>query len=46
MSKNFNKIKNHYDSGFWNENRVKNMVIKGHITEKEFEMIVGKKFEE
>lgn len=46
MSKNFEKVKSYYDSGLWNEIRVKNMVLKGVITEEEYEMIVGKKFEE
>ena len=42
----FEKIKRYYDSGFWSEDRVKNVVIVGAITEEEFELIVGKKFEE
>lgn len=46
MSKDFEKFKRYYDSGFWNEERVKNVAEKGAITEEEFEIIVGKKFEE
>ena len=46
MSKMYERIKSYYDSGLWNEIRVRNMVIKSIITEEEFEQIVGKKFEE
>lgn len=46
MSEKYKIIKTRYDTGFWNENRVRNMVINGIITEEEFEKIVGKKFEE
>ena len=37
----FNKIKTYYDTGLWNEARVKNMVIKGIITEEEYKEITG-----
>lgn len=40
-SKNFEKIKKYYDEGFWNEARVRNAVVKGYITEIEFQEIVG-----
>ena len=40
MSK-FEKVKKYYDSGFWNKKMVKNAVIKGWITEDEYEEIVG-----
>lgn len=46
MNKIYEKIKIYYDSGLWNEIRVRNMVIKGIITVEEFEMIIGKEFEE
>ena len=46
MSRMYEKIKSYYDSGLWNEIRVRNMVIKSIITKEEFEQIVGKKFEE
>ncbi len=46
MSKNFEKIKKYYDTGLWNEIRVKNMVIKSVITTKEYELIVGKEYKE
>ena len=46
MSKMYKKIKSYYDSGLWNETRVRNMVIKDIITAEEFETIVGKKYKE
>lgn len=42
----FDKIKSYYDSGLWNQIRVRNMVVKEIITEEEFEKIVDKKYEE
>ena len=42
MSKMYEKIKRYYDTGLWSEERVKNMVIKGIITEEEYVNIVGK----
>ena len=45
QSKMYNKIKTYYDSGLWNEVRVRNMVIKGIITEEEYSTIVGKDYE-
>lgn len=44
MSMIFEKIKRYYDSGLWNKVRVKNMVIKEVITEDEYELIVGEKY--
>ena len=46
MSKMYEKIKAYYDTGLWSEERVRNMVIKGVITEDEYISIVGKKYEE
>ena len=46
MSKIYNKIKSYYDSGLWSEVRVKNMVIKGIITEEEYKAIIGKEYKE
>lgn len=46
MSKMYDKIKSYYDSGLWSEERVKNMVIKGIITEEEYNDIIGKEYEE
>ena len=45
MSKMYNKIKMYYDAGLWSEVRVRNMVVKGVITEEEYKDIVGKKYE-
>lgn len=42
MSKMYEKIKKYYDTGFWSEGRVRNMVIKGIITEEEYKDIIGK----
>ena len=44
MSKNFEKIKGYYESGFWNKARVKNMVVKGNITKEEYKEIVGEEY--
>ena len=46
MSKMYEKIKEYYDSGFWSEVRVRNMVIKGIITEEEYKAIIGKEYKE
>ena len=46
MSNMYDKIKLYYDSGLWNEVRVRNMVVKGVITEEEYASIVGKEYEE
>ena len=37
MSKMYDKIKSDYDSGLWSEVRVRNMVVKGVITEEEYQ---------
>ena len=46
MSKMYEKIKEYYDSGLWSEERVRNMVIKGIITEEEFYEITGEFYNE
>ena len=46
MSKMYKKIKEYYNTGLWSEVRVRNMVIKGVITEEEYKNIVGKEYEE
>ena len=46
MSKMYEKVKSYYDTGLWNEERVRNMVVKGVITEEEYASIVGKEYEE
>ena len=43
-SKNFEKVKSYYDSGFWNKDRVKAAVGKW-ITAEEFEEITGESYE-
>lgn len=41
MSKHFEKVKSYYDSGLWDEIRVRNAVVKGWITAEEYEEITG-----
>ena len=41
MSKMYEKIKSYYNTGLWSEERVRNMVVKGVITEEEFYDITG-----
>lgn len=45
MSKDFEKIKKYYDDGLWSRARVRNMVLKGIITEDECREITGEGFE-
>lgn len=40
-SKNFDKVKTFFDTKMWGEDRVRNAVLKGWITEEEFVEIVG-----
>ena len=40
-SKNYEKVKNFYDKGLWNEKRVYNAVKMGWITEEEYTEITG-----
>lgn len=46
MSKMYEKIKEYYNTGLWSEERVRNMVIKGIITEEEFYDITGEFYNE
>lgn len=46
MSKMYEKIKEYYNTGLWSEERVRNMVIKGVITEEEFYEITGEFYNE
>ena len=46
MSKMYEKIKEYYNTGLWSEERVRNMVVKGIITEEEYASIVGKEYGE
>lgn len=45
-SEKFEKVKSYYDRGLWNETRVANAVIKGWITEDEYEEITGSPYVE
>ena len=46
MSKMYEKIKEYYNTSLWSEERVRNMVIKGIITEEEFYEITGEFYNE
>ena len=46
MSKLYEKIKEYYNTGLWSEERVRNMVVKGVITEEEFYDITGEFYNE
>ena len=46
MSKMYEKVKSYYNTGLWSEERVRNMVIKGIITEEEFYEITGEFYNE
>ena len=46
MSPKYNKVKNYYDSGFWNKTMVRNAVTKGWITAEEYGMITGEPYAE
>ena len=46
MSKMYEKIKEYYNTGLWSKERVRNMVIKGIITEEEFYEITGEFYNE
>ena len=40
MSRKFEKVKEYYERGFWTAEMVRNAVIKGWITEEEFDIIL------
>ena len=46
MSKMYEKIKSYYNTGLWSKERVRNMVVKGVITEEEFYEITGEFYNE
>ena len=46
MSKMYEKVKSYYDTDLWSEERVRNMVVKGVITEEEYKAIIGKEYKE
>ena len=44
MSKMYEKINEYYNTSLWSEERVRNMVVKGIITEEEYKTIIGKEY--
>lgn len=46
MSSKFDKVKNYFDKGLWNIERVRNAVVKGWITPEEYYIITGEPYEE
>lgn len=44
-SKDFDKYRYYYESGFWNKTMLKNAVSKGKITAAEYEEITGEPYE-
>ena len=44
MSKKFGTVKNYFDKGLWNIDRVKNAVVKEWITAEEFKEITGEDY--
>ena len=42
----FERIKKYYDDGLWNIDRVSDAVVKGFITEEEFELITRQPYVE
>ncbi len=45
MSKKYGKVKEYYEKGLWNEDRVANAVLKGWITIEEFREITGARYD-
>ena len=44
MSKKYEKVKYYYDNSLWTLEMVRNAVVKGWITEEEYEEITGLKY--
>ncbi|MBQ1780586.1 MAG: XkdX family protein [Bacteroidales bacterium] len=44
MSRKFEFVKAAYERGTWNKTMVRNAVVKGWITEEEYEIITGEPF--
>ena len=44
-SNNYEKVKRYYDMKMWNEDRVRNAVVKKWITQAEFEEITGQAYQ-
>ena len=40
----YEKVKGYYDRGLWNEEMVRNAVVKGWITKEEYREIVGEEY--
>lgn len=40
----FDKIKDYYLKGLWTKDMVRNAVVKGKITEQEYELITGQAY--
>lgn len=45
MSEKYEIVKQHYDDGFWDEEKVKRAVVKHWITEEEYMLIIGEEYE-
>ena len=43
-SKNFERVKNYYDTGLWSIAKVRNAVVKGWITAEEYRDITGETY--
>lgn len=41
----YEKVKEYFNKGLWNEEMVRNAVVKGWITEEEYAEIVGKNYD-
>lgn len=46
MSPKYSKVKRYYDQGLWTKEMVRNAVVKGWITEQEYEDITGREYED
>ena len=44
MSAYAEKVKGYYELGLWTENRVRNALVKGALTEEEYQQITGKEY--
>jgi len=40
----YEKIKEYYDKGLWNKTMVRNAVVKGKITEEQYQAITGEPY--
>lgn len=45
QSKKFDVVRQYYDTGLWKINRVRDAVVKGWITEEEYEGITGERYD-